>query len=76
MERTDLTAWRHWVDAWLSGLPQGSVQERAAEDRLAALIQQLDLGRDEGDRPLGPTRCVSFGLSTEADIGLPTAFAG
>jgi hypothetical protein len=76
MERTDLTAWRHWADAWLSGLPRGSAKERAAEDRLAALIQQLGLDRDEGDRPLGPTRCVSFGFSTEADIGLPAAFAG
>ncbi len=71
MTRTDRTTWRHWVDTWLSGLPRGSAQEHAAEDRLAALARELDAGREDAIRPLGPTRF--FGLSAVAGAAHPAA---
>ncbi len=77
MTRTDGTTWRHWVDAWLSGMPRGSAEERAAEEeRLAALTRELDADREEGVGLLAPTRILGFGLSAEAGAAHPTALAG
>ena len=77
MTRTDRTTWRHWVDAWLSGLPRGSAEEDAAEDRLAALMRELDAGREEAIPPLGPPRfAAGFGLSAEAAAAPAAASAG
>ncbi len=76
MTRTNRTTWRHWVDAWLSGLPQGTAQEHAAEDALAALVRELDADREEAVRPLGPAGLLSFGLSAAAGAAHPAALAG
>jgi predicted YcjX-like family ATPase len=74
MKRTDRTTWRHWIDAWLSGLPRGSAEERAAEDGLAALALELDAGREEALRPLGPSRFLD--PSAAAGAARPAALAG
>jgi hypothetical protein len=74
MKRTDRTTWRHWVDAWLSGLPRGSAEERAAEDGLAALALGLGHDREEAIRPLGPTRFLD--PSAAAGAAHPAALAG
>jgi len=71
MMRTELMTWRRCVDAWLSGLPRGSTQERAAEHRRAALTRELDADREEAPWPLGPTRLPSFGLSPKAGAAQP-----
>ena len=77
MTRTDRTTWRHWVDAWLSGLPRGSAEGCAAEeDRLAALTRELDADREEGVGPLAPTRILGFGFSAKAGAAHPAALAG
>ena len=75
MTRTGRADWRHWIDAWLSGLPHGSAQEHAAEDGLAALARELDHDREEGVGPLGPTRSLGIGLSAEAGAACPAALA-
>ncbi len=74
MTRTDRTTWRHWVDAWLSGLPRGSAEEHAVEHGLAAVARELDAGREDAARPLGPARFP--GLSAEAGAAHPVALAG
>ena len=74
MKRTDRTTWRHWVDAWLSGLQRGSAEECAAGDGLAALALELDHDREEAIRPLGPTRFLDF--SAAAGAAHPSALAG
>ena len=76
MTRTDRTTWRHWVDAWLSGLPRGSAEERAAEDGMAALALEFDHDREEAIRPLGPSRVLGLGLPAGAGAARPAALAG
>ena len=76
MARTDQTTWRHRVDAWLSGLPQGSAEEHAAEDGLAALAREPVADREEGVRPPGLSRFLGSGLSAEAGATRPAALAG
>ena len=76
MTRTDRTTWRHWIDAWLSGLPRGGAGERAAEGVMAAVVRELDRGSEEAIRPLGPTRVLGFGLPAEAGAARPAALVG
>jgi hypothetical protein len=76
MTRTHRTTWRSWVDAWLSGLPRASTQERAAEDKLAALTRELGADREEAVQTLGPARVPSFALSGEGGAANPAALAG
>ena len=76
MTRTDRTTWRHWVDAWLSGLPRGSAEEDAAEDGLAALARTLDADREGCVQPPALSRFLGSGLSAEAGAARPAALAG
>ena len=73
MARVYRTTWRHWVDAWLSGLPRGSAEERAAEEMLAAVLQELDHDREDVTQPLRPSRFLGLGGRAGADAAGPAA---
>jgi hypothetical protein len=76
MARTNGTIWRHWADAWLSGLTRGGAEGRAAEGMMAAVVRELDRGCEEAVRSPGLSRFLGSGLSAEAGAARPAASAG